>query len=520
MRMMTRGFTAILVVLLIVLDGQSQVVAHRFTGGALDRMGVAVNGIGDVDGDGLGDFAYSSLRADFGGTDSGRIYARSGATGGLLWTFDGPQAGALVGEYIAGGEDANGDGVPDVVVTSSQMVTATGLGSWFLLSGPDGSVLRSGGRSSSATAFGYFGAGASMIRDVDGDSLGDFVLANQTHTQCISGGTGATIWTTQVTTMDVAAAGDQNGDGVPDFFSADNITARLQSGADGLIIRNLGGGASQAVAWMPDTDQDGLRECLGAAFAEPRVIASGSGSVLVGQWNSVCLSFGLSVARCGDLDGDGVHDFAGGLPYAFQSRGAVGFFSGADGRYLRSLEGASSGEFFGTMLNTVDDLDGDGQPEVIMGMFSAGSGAGEVRVFASSLFTTSGIASSVRLGSDGGCATSNLADLALAPTDPRLGRPYTVNVRSGQGAGTQGLLAFDTGMPVPFPVLGSELYLDLARATNWAQIPFATNTAGSWSLGFSISNDPGLVGASLIAQVGLDTNPFILSNGLYLVLGN
>src|SRR5207249_2152094 len=85
------------------------------------RLGSAVAGLGDVDGDGTDDFAIGEPHVTpvftSGGTGNVKIY--SGATGTLIRTLTDPatdgSAGGL-GSSIARLPDLTGDGVPDVLV--------------------------------------------------------------------------------------------------------------------------------------------------------------------------------------------------------------------------------------------------------------------------------------------------------------------------------------------------------------------------------------------------------------------
>jgi len=89
---------------------------YGFTDGGdeLDRFGLAVDGIGDVNHDGYDDFAVGAFRY---GNNYGRIHIYSGYNGTLLDTQQGPSATAL-GRCVAGVGDINNDGVPDLAATA------------------------------------------------------------------------------------------------------------------------------------------------------------------------------------------------------------------------------------------------------------------------------------------------------------------------------------------------------------------------------------------------------------------
>jgi hypothetical protein len=75
--------------------------------------------------------------------------------------------------------------------------------------------------------------------------------------------------------------------------------------------------------------------------------------------------FGGSVTTMDDLDGDGVTDLLVGNPaYWREGAGSVSFLSGRDGHVISTLvqreQDVAGGDFFGTGLTSLGDLDGDG----------------------------------------------------------------------------------------------------------------------------------------------------------------
>jgi hypothetical protein len=91
-------------------------------------------------------------------------------------------------------------------------------------------------------------------------------------------------------------------------------------------------------------------------------------------------AFGWTVAAEGDYNGDGVPDFAVGAPCARASRalkaGRVHVFSGATGRKLASIRGAFEGDFLGSAVAFLGDVDGKPGDELVVGAlgFDAPSG--------------------------------------------------------------------------------------------------------------------------------------------------
>ncbi|MHC4845334.1 MAG: integrin alpha, partial [Planctomycetota bacterium] len=81
-----------------------------------DRLGRSVAALGDVDNDGVGDLLVGAPGVDAAANDAGRATAYSGATGNVIATFDGTNAVDGLGRSVAGGGDLNGDGMPDAVI--------------------------------------------------------------------------------------------------------------------------------------------------------------------------------------------------------------------------------------------------------------------------------------------------------------------------------------------------------------------------------------------------------------------
>jgi hypothetical protein len=126
----------------------------------------------------------------------------------------------------------------------------------------------------------------------------------------------------------LADAGDVDGDGWPEWV------AGLPEDDYGSVY--LFGGASE-IAWMTlhCDEQDG--------------------------------ELGAEVLVAGDVDGDGTDDLLVGSPGSGESRGCAQIFSGRNGRRLRRLEGDPGNGRFGTTLARMDDLDGDGREDWLVG---------------------------------------------------------------------------------------------------------------------------------------------------------
>ncbi|MCA8972473.1 MAG: FG-GAP repeat protein, partial [Planctomycetes bacterium] len=80
--------------------------------------------------------------------------------------------------------------------------------------------------------------------------------------------------------------------------------------------------------------------------------------------------FGHAVDGGFDFDADGVRDFVTGSPFdslAAKSGGGVTFFSGATGNPVHVIHGAIANGELGASLACIDDLDGDGHGDLVVG---------------------------------------------------------------------------------------------------------------------------------------------------------
>lgn len=256
--------------------------------GALDsRFGHALAVAGDVDGDGLSELIVGAPGDDSAGLDVGRVFLLRGKDGVLLQTWTGEAVEDFFGAAVAGPGDVDGDGVPDVLV---------------------GAYRHDTGGTRAGRAYVFSGATSLPLHVIDGLAPGDEF------------GVG------------VAAVGDVDGDGRPDFAVGAHHSAEVapQSGS----VRVYSGATGvQIHAFLGDEFHDDLGHVLSGA---------------------------------GDVDGDGVPDIIGGLHDSVDA-GQARVYSGASGALLFNFVGTSVGDFYGHAVASAGDVDGDGRSDLLVG---------------------------------------------------------------------------------------------------------------------------------------------------------
>jgi hypothetical protein len=261
-------------------------------------FGYQVTKIGDVDLDGMSDYAVNS---------NDKLHIFSARSGDLIRTLENPNPDLTYnwggfGECYADVGDTNGDGVSDLLVgaRSNTLKNVMHCGQVYLVSGKDGSLIFSL-QSPNPTVNGSFGFRLAAIGDVSGDGIPDLLVGAHAEdvyefhycgrAYVFSGADGRLLLSIippylsdSVTTLGWSAAGlgDMNGDGIPDFIlGSDGIDvgenqyqgqAYIFSGRNGRLITTLDtphpephAGFADLLAGVGDLNGDGLQDILVAA---------------------------------------------------------------------------------------------------------------------------------------------------------------------------------------------------------------------------------------------------------------
>jgi FG-GAP repeat len=264
------------------------------------------------------------------------------------------------------------------------------------------------------------GWSAAIIGDVNSDGSAEVVIGSPGATwngnpnagvaQVFDGATGNLLYTLgggsccMMIGHAVAAAGDVDADGVPDFLigapAASSTGAVLvKSGATFLTLHFLGGTGTQqefghSVAAAGDVNGDGRGDVIvGARLADPGFPNAGEVKVFSGLTGGVLHTFtgtggfdtlGDAVASAGDVDGDNVPDIiAGATQPGFMAQypngpGYARVWSGATGALLGTAVGSTGAVNFGAAVAGAGDVDLDGFDDVIIGAPDAQLAAGQV----------------------------------------------------------------------------------------------------------------------------------------------
>jgi hypothetical protein len=146
---------------------------------------------------------------------------------------------------------------------------------------------------------------------------------------------------------------------------------------------------AHSVARAGDLDGDGRPDWLVGAPAGVRdalgrvELWSGASRRAIARVDGDQPGFGVSVAGLGDVDGDGTADFAVGAPPFVRNttaQGCVVVYSGRERTVLRTLRSDVAGLWFGACIANAGDADGDAVTDLLVGG-NFGAAPGLVRLY-------------------------------------------------------------------------------------------------------------------------------------------
>jgi len=269
-----------------------------------------------------------------------------------------------------------------------------------------------------------FGFAVEFVGDLDADGFEDFAVgapgaANETgRVYVYSGRTTAVLHTFDgVAAGDyyggaVCGVGDADGDGRDDLAigAPRGVAAQtplsggyveVRSGATGALLRTVTGppeprGFGAALASGEDFDGDGVNDWIlgapgGNAGAGAVYVHSGASGALLRTHLPPGLppygfgpTLGYAVALAGDVNGDGVSEYAVGAPSVIVANGSfVQLHDGATGLEVWTAYSVAEDEELGWSIDALGDVTGDGIGDLVVGARQGGSfgpAFGRVRV--------------------------------------------------------------------------------------------------------------------------------------------
>jgi hypothetical protein len=332
-------------------------------------FGWSVGTAGDVNGDGYSDVIVGAPLYNGGHDNEGRAYFYHGSSTGLAtshnWTAESDQAGANFGYSVGTAGDVNGDGYSDVIVSAPLYDSdETDEGRAYVYHGSTtglSTVVDWTVESDQADA--NFGWSVRTVGDVNGDGYSDVIVGapyygngqNEEGRAYVYHGSAMGLsstadWTVESDLADirfgysVGTAGDVNGDGYSDVIvGAPYYTNDQTAEGRAYVYHSSAAGLSSTVDWTAESNQDGAL-------------------------------FGYSVAMAGDVNGDGYSDVIVGARYydsgEMDEGQAYVYHGSATGLSTTADWTAGSGQafaYFGTLVGTAGDVNGDGYSDVIVG---------------------------------------------------------------------------------------------------------------------------------------------------------
>ncbi len=304
-----------------VYSGLTGDTLFRFNGEYIDALfGYAVSATGDVNNDGVNDFAIGQPGSITTANDIGRMFVFSGATGDTLYTFIGEEDEDRFGSAVAIIGDVNGDGFDEILVGAfGHDLPYSACGKIYLFSGFDGSLIY---QKAGAQKGAQLGTSVSRAGDVNSDGHDDFIagapgnytagptgrvflysgLFGEVINYFLRDSTGDDLFGSSV------SAGDSDNDGANEIL----IGCETKTGSHGQV---------QVFEYYSDCDEDGIPNAYDNCLLVPNLPQEDSDADGIGDACDNCISvlnpdqvdtdldgLGDACDDCTDSDGDGYGD--------------------------------------------------------------------------------------------------------------------------------------------------------------------------------------------------------------------
>ncbi len=328
---------------------------------AYAHAGAALAIVGDVDQDGKPEIAVGAPNhSGSAGANQGAVAVVSGATMTALYWITIDEAGAELGTSIDGAADLDGDGILDLIAGAAYAgADQGGAALWFALHALDASLVH---RIDGAVAYEHMGRSIAHLGDANNDGFDDYLVGSPDYDGAylamgkviaVSGDSSQSypVLRTMLGSAfleqfgwAVGAVNDPDGQFGPHaLISAVGYSTFSLSRAGAVFVYHVPTGSisrlvegtdrnqyfGHSVCAIGDQDSDGYEDfAVGAPLADDEGTESGIVDIISGHGTGVLgeslyplyrirgrvdQRFGESLARLGDLNGDGCEDFAVGL---------------------------------------------------------------------------------------------------------------------------------------------------------------------------------------------------------------